>query len=538
MASGHWRSVDLCEIQSDEFTVTTIYRGDCVELKSRGLQESSNDFLRVQRILQNHRTGDTTLRGLLCKTKARFGTLFDVHPKDSLNELVMSLNIAGDVQYLFKDSTVSVNIRQVLRKRQAIFTNYAFPSFSYQTNEKYLHLLSDGVLYEEERLEIAREGPLVCRWVCEQIYGTETERDKGERCSETTIRHFTPKELKELNAPSHRIQKVKELIENFVGRIVTTLTFADLCCGSGNVCRAAKSANLIVIWANDADESIRATFRFNHPGIDLHLGEYQNLRFLGDDLIVTILHISLPCQFLSRANTMAGTKHHSTPGGRRDESNSALLLGLEHLLLKVRPRVVTLEQSDALVSLARNRPYFEAIIASFTNIGYSVRWKIVDFADYGSCQHRKRFILYGSCPGQDLPSFPKPTHGPGLRPFKSISQAIGTIPPNHPEHHPKPLANGRRTDAPDANGQLRHIITTSGTLDCHPNGKRHYSIAELDHMQGGDVKYPVGLSDGAKKRMSGNGVPSDAFVPFLLEAKKAILMTNDAIRREDAVYVG
>lgn len=73
-------------------------------------------------------------------------------------------------------------------------------------------------------------------------------------------------------------------------------------------------------------------------------------------------------------------------------------------------------------------------------LGYSVDWKTLKACDYGAPTIRKRFYLIARRDGQPI-IFPKPTHGKGLKPYKTAADCIDwTIPCLSIFGRKKPLA--------------------------------------------------------------------------------------------------
>ena len=87
---------------------------------------------------------------------------------------------------------------------------------------------------------------------------------------------------------------------------------------------------------------------------------------LHDYCRIDLLHFYPPCQFLSPSNPYLG---------RNDESNEASLLATEELLKKIRPRIVTLEDTFGLHRTLDNLLRFIEMIWILTKLGLSVQWK-------------------------------------------------------------------------------------------------------------------------------------------------------------------
>lgn len=66
---------------------------------------------------------------------------------------------------------------------------------------------------------------------------------------------------------------------------------------------------------------------------------------------------------------------------------------------------------------------FRRFIARLTNLGYEVEWRNMDAADYGAPTHRRRLFLVARRDGQPI-VWPKPTHGKGLKPYRTAAECI------------------------------------------------------------------------------------------------------------------
>lgn len=84
----------------------------------------------------------------------------------------------------------------------------------------------------------------------------------------------------------------------------------------------------------------------------------------------------------------------------------------------------------------------EVILDAFENLGYTMAFFVLNAADYGVPQHRKRLFIIGSRDGTTL-RLPRATHGPptvdGVEPRRTLRDAIGDIegPLDHPEYSDK-----------------------------------------------------------------------------------------------------
>jgi DNA (cytosine-5)-methyltransferase 1 len=201
----------------------------------------------------------------------------------------------------------------------------------------------------------------------------------------------------------------------------------------------------------------------------------------------------------------------STKPGKYDEINIKALDTIKLAIEHMKPRLVVLENTSGLANFKKNQAHFNRVLRNITTAGpgYSVAYKIINMADYGVPQQRKRLIIiaarYAAKPtlralfslltinrrGTPLPAFPKPLHGPdgsGLLPFISIGDALESLVRQgaraHKHRYHRPNEMPRIDGVPyDAYSKFVDCIMTSGVTSCHPNGKRAFTPLELALLQ-------------------------------------------------------
>ena len=165
--------------------------------------------------------------------------------------------------------------------------------------------------------------------------------------------------------------------------VVKRYTFGDAFCGGGGVSRGAQMAGLSVAWGFDRGQDQCHTWSTNFPYAQIFPRDVTT--FLGEniDVKVDILHLSPPCQPYSAANTR--------PNEKKDEANIAACFAISDLIKKCKPRLVTMENTSGLFD--RKPQWFHRFINLFLAQDYSVRWSILDMANYGVPQSRQRLII-------------------------------------------------------------------------------------------------------------------------------------------------
>ncbi|KAH8684551.1 S-adenosyl-L-methionine-dependent methyltransferase, partial [Tricladium varicosporioides] len=256
------------------------------------------------------------------------------------------------------------------------------------------------------------------------------------------------------------------------------------------------------------DEAMRS-WKANFPmaaGYTLRADEFINKTRIGEikNVKVDVVHLSPPCQYFSPAHT------HKGPN---DEMNTASLFAVGELLAVVKPRIVTLEQTWGLL-WERYQDYFHNLIHMFTSHGYSVRWSLVHFQEWGLPASRRRLIIIASCPGESLPTMPPPTHalspspGSGLRPFTTVNKALSKIPIDHPLKNV--LGNTLKTPKREWVGNviMKQAMTCNGGGNYHMSGLRDFNLAEYAALQGFPMNFKFcGSNNTNIKKQMGNAIP-------------------------------
>ncbi|MFZ4711412.1 MAG: DNA cytosine methyltransferase [Zwartia sp.] len=185
--------------------------------------------------------------------------------------------------------------------------------------------------------------------------------------------------------------------------------------GCGGSDAGVINAGFEVLMANDILAYARDVYIANHPATDYVLGNVAKVEHFP---AAQLLLGCYPCQGFSQ-------------GGVRDPSRKINTLYLEfaRALKQIRPKAFIVENVSGMV-----RKNFEHLLQDqfkvFTESGYAVKYQVLNAADYGVAQQRKRIFIVGI--RNDLGvayDFPKPTHGEGrAQPHTTIRQVIGDLP--------------------------------------------------------------------------------------------------------------
>lgn len=191
-------------------------------------------------------------------------------------------------------------------------------------------------------------------------------------------------------------------------------TAIDLFAGSGGLSAGFVKAGFRVPLGLDYWKPAKATFEANHPESVFLLKDASEVN--GDDLLtaagvseVDVLLGGPPCQGFSTAGKRA-----------LDDPRNSLVRTFLRLASELRPKFVLLENVEGFVSFVGGS-LAEDVVEIMSRAGYRAWKRVLQAADYGVPQRRKRFFLVAT----RLPveyRFPSPSHlNPGCTRQSSAS---------------------------------------------------------------------------------------------------------------------
>lgn len=155
--------------------------------------------------------------------------------------------------------------------------------------------------------------------------------------------------------------------------------------------------------------------------------------------------------------------------------------------------------------------------------------------EYGLPQTRKRLIVIAACPGEELPSWPAPTHGPrgsGLKPFVTEAAAFRPIRANTDRHD---VRNARRLQKPrrDPNKPFPSTITCGGPTSGNwfYDGTRAFTHREVACLQGFPLNHVFEGRHSSVIKQIGNAF-APCVVKAFLEHLRKCLERRDAVHQE------
>jgi DNA (cytosine-5)-methyltransferase 1 len=444
--------------------------------------------------------------------------------------------INNPVRYL-EQTLVEVPIQDIKTTRTLHKTNKAFPECHF-----------DQVRYRSKE-ERENEAPLTCRWQMILSYPDPRYRRQQRPVAGEVIRHYNqddaPKGRHRIPDSERRKAHEKTRGGSFIPKDAHPVqagpeaspihlapgqkyTVVDIFSGAGGYSKGAEMAGLKILAACDHWPWCCETYRQNFPDTELHQEDvYKFIEDMSTDLTreplkVDILHFSPPCQTWSPAHTCEGKK---------DKENRATLFACEKFITIFKPRIFTIEQTFGLAQ-ERWIPNFNALLQGFTRHGYSVRWKVLHLVEYGLPQTRKRLVMIGASPGEQMPEWPKPTHSKdpkdGQKPFVSALDACSALVEGENLHDVKSARPTNKVPW-DSSKPLGRTITTSGGQSYHHSGTRDLTLRELAVFQGFPSTF-VFMGKCIKKQIGNAFAP--VVVKTLLKSIRGHLEKFDGVTRQ------
>ena len=198
-----------------------------------------------------------------------------------------------------------------------------------------------------------------------------------------------------------------------------SLKAIDVYAGGGGLTVGLKRAGFEVVAAIEIEEHAYATYRANHP--EVHALKQDVTTVSGKDLLkligeqtIDLLAGCPPCQGFTSL----------TAKYRRDDHRNTLIFEMSRLAQEIRPRAIMMENVPGLTK--KGGSLYEELKGQLRELGYNLTDDVLEVADYGVPQFRRRLVLLGGL-GFEI-GLPKPTHSrdgkDALPRWKTVKDAI------------------------------------------------------------------------------------------------------------------
>ncbi|PLR81623.1 DNA (cytosine-5-)-methyltransferase [Bacillus canaveralius] len=317
-------------------------------------------------------------------------------------------------------------------------------------------------------------------------------------------------------------------------------TAIDLFAGCGGLSEGLRQANFNVIASVEINKFAAQTYRLNHKETklfdeDIRQLDVEEIKKLLDGETLHLLSGCPPCQGFSSIRRL----NRNNPV---EDSRNDLILEYLRFVKELKPLTIMMENVPAIV----NYHLFHEVHRELIKMGYHIDFGIVDVANYGVPQRRKRFVMLGSrlanisiAQGNDLKRTVRDVIG-GLESTENTYDPVHKIYPKHVKRIKEmikkiPKDGGSRKDLPDeyilachkkenvgfndVYGRLRwddvSSTITGGCLNpskgrfLHPEEDRCISAREAALLQTfpANYEFPTDIPRSSIALMIGNALP-------------------------------
>jgi DNA (cytosine-5)-methyltransferase 1 len=235
----------------------------------------------------------------------------------------------------------------------------------------------------------------------------------------------------------------------------------DLFAGCGGLTQGLHDAGFTVIGAVELDSLAADTYEMNHEDVTIWRKDIRQVsvgavkKRLGlRKGELDLLAGCPPCEGFSSMRTLNGRKRVKDP--RND-----LIYEYLRFVEGLRPRALMLENVPGLMRDAR----WARVAQELGTLGYLITTAVLNTADYGVPQRRRRFIMLASREG--VIPFARPA-----RVNRTVADAIGEL--VHPRRCPDPLHKASKGRSRRIANMIKLIPKNGGSRSDLP---RHYKLA-------------------------------------------------------------
>ena len=286
--------------------------------------------------------------------------------------------------------------------------------------------------------------------------------------------------------------------------------------GAGGMDLGFTRAGHTIVWANDHDEDCVRTYHHN-IGAHVVLGDIKEISSSAipdGDIVIG----GFPCQGFSRANLKRSP----------DDTRNRLYLEFVRIVEEKQPAYLVAENVRGLLSIDDGR-VIDMIVNDFAAVGYAISYSVVNMADFGVPQTRRRVIILGSRRGvgeRARITLPESTHArhPTVtdeQPWVTVGEALAHVPEPNGNHGllnhvcssykvtNRDFIGHRRTDPTKPSPTILARGDGRGGVCAlqHPRNHRRLSVRESAIIQSFPLGFELFGSMNSMYRQVGNAVP-------------------------------
>ncbi len=249
-------------------------------------------------------------------------------------------------------------------------------------------------------------------------------------------------------------------------------TYIDLFCGAGGLSLGFDKAGFKNVFSVEFNPDFAKTYKRNFPSHNLIVDDIRNIDNdrileLAGGIAADVIVGGPPCQGFSLAGNI----------GRSfiDDERNRLFKEFVRFVSCIRPQMFVMENVAAMATHLRGKT-IETIVDAFeqAGVGYRVKYEVLNSADYGIAQERRRIVVVG---------IRKDVHSEFSYPAKSekvytIKDAIGDLPA---------LKSGETSDIPNHTA-MKHSAQMLEKMGYVKDGGNRMDIPEELRPKSGDIR--------------------------------------------------
>ena len=319
-----------------------------------------------------------------------------------------------------------------------------------------------------------------------------------------------------------------------------TIRFIDLFCGIGGfrvgMEQACRENDVIpdCVFSSDIDPYCQDSYESNFG--DRPFGDITkvNENEVPDH---DILFAGFPCQPFSIIGSKRGF----------NDIRGTLFFDIARILKAKMPKAFVLENVKQLVGHDKGQT-LKVIIQTLEDLGYSVRYSVLNALDYGLPHKRERVIIVGHRE-PILFSFPSP-----IKPYKPLAEILEKN--IDQKHFASDLIKEKRKNKHKSAYRISiWHENKSGNICSYPyscalragasynyllvNGERRLTPREMFRLQGFPDNYKISVTDSQARKQAGNAVPVNIVKAVILKLLPYVAATMDmtsVLRDYEVIY--
>ena len=245
-------------------------------------------------------------------------------------------------------------------------------------------------------------------------------------------------------------------------------TYIDLFAGAGGMSLGFDNAGFKNLLAVEFNKDFAETYKKNFPRHNLIVDDIKNVTEKQiHDIIknekVDVIIGGPPCQGFSIAGNI----------GRNfiDDDRNRLFKEFVRFVKIIRPRMFVLENVAAMERHNKGETIKE-IVSSFKEIGYDIKYKVLNAVNYGVPQERRRIFIVGAL-GENSFEYPKEINN-----IVTVKEAIDDLPK---------LENGETSEIPNHTA-MKHSAQMLEKMSYVSDGGNRNDIPEKLRPKSGDSR--------------------------------------------------